>query len=80
MLTWRLGYFRAAAWNEVHENGSQSHDSHVDRHNNYWGRGVGDWAKIYYKHSWQRGSALAWICKRCKELLNDGYLDLTGDR
>ena len=78
VLSYRLGNFRAAQWNEAHEMGGYEHDNDVDRHNNHWGRGAGDWARIYYPHYWQRGSALAWICKRCKELLRDGYLDLTG--
>jgi RHS repeat-associated protein len=77
-LTYRLGHRNAWRWNEAHENGQWDRDSVIDRENNVWGRGVGDWARIYYPRPWQRSNALDWICKRCKELVRDGFLNLTG--
>jgi hypothetical protein len=41
------------------------------------GRGVGDCARIDYDR-WQRGIAMMRALKRCKELVQDRFLALTG--
>lgn len=77
MLNFMLGRKAATAWTTAHEVGSpDKFQSDIGVHNNYWGLGVGDWASIKFR---SYRPAKDYICKRCLELIRDGYLDLRGD-
>jgi RHS repeat-associated protein len=74
MLSFVLGNKTAYKWNEAHETGDpRDPDDIADRHNNYYGRGVGDWARLW-KHN--NSQARNWACHRCRELLREGTLKI----
>ncbi|GIF01560.1 hypothetical protein Ari01nite_90240 [Paractinoplanes rishiriensis] len=77
LLNFQLGRNSAAAWGTAHEYGDDRVQSKIDQHNNYWGLGVGDWARIRYRNF--PGLAKSYICGRCMELIRSGHLNLKGN-